>query len=254
MIEELHGKTALITGGGGGIGRATALALARQGARIASVDLDGDAAQETAKAIEANGGTSWASMLDVTDSAAVSAVIGEAECALGPIDRLVNIAGIYRLIDAENITDEDWRRMFSIHVDGTFFCCRAALPGMIARGSGAIVNTSSLHAIRGQAGAVHYSAAKGAIVGLTKALAREKAPSGIRVNAVAPGPIDTPLFRGAIPPGEADTLIAKRTSIIPMGRLGRVDEVAGVIAFLLSDAASYMTGQIVTIDGGEVMN
>jgi NAD(P)-dependent dehydrogenase (short-subunit alcohol dehydrogenase family) len=100
---------------------------------------------------------------------------------------------------------------------------------------------------------VHYSAAKGAIVGLTKALAREKAASGIRVNAIAPGPIDTPLFRGAQPPESLDAAIAARVSIIPMGRLGRVDEVAGVIAFLLSDAASYMTGQIVSIDGGEIM-
>ena len=254
MTDELHGKTALITGAGGGIGRATALTLARQGIRIASLDLDGAAARETAEIIEVNGGTSWASSLDVTDSSAVLATINEVEGVLGPIDCLVNIAGIYRLVDAENITDEDWRQMFSIHVDGTFYCCRAVLPGMIARGVGVIVNTASLHAIRGQAGAVHYSAAKGAIVGLTKGLAREKASSGIRVNAIAPGPIDTPLFRGAIPPGEADALIAKRTSIIPMGRLGHVDEVAGVIAFLLSDAASYMTGQIVTIDGGEVMN
>ncbi len=254
MTDGLHGKTALITGAGGGIGRATALTLARDGARIASLDLDGDAARETAAAVEKGGGTAWASALDVSDSAAVAAGIGEAERALGPIDCLVNIAGIYRVVDAENITDDDWRRMFAIHVDGTFYCCRTVLSGMIARGAGAIVNTASLHAIRGQAGAVHYSAAKGAIVGLTKALAREKAEANIRVNAVAPGPIDTPLFRGAIPPGEADVLIAKRTSIIPMGRLGRVDEVAGVIAFLLSDAASYMTGQIVTIDGGEVMN
>ena len=254
MTNGPDGKTTLITGAGGGIGRATALALAGEGGRIASLDLDGDTAAETAQAIEASGGTAWSAPLDVTDSDAVTARVAEAEAALGSIDQLVNIAGIYRLSPAEDITDEDWRRMISIHVDGTFFCCRAVLPGMIARGSGAIVNTASLHAIRGQANAVHYSTAKGAIIGLTKALAREKAPSGIRVNAVAPGPIDTPLFRGAIPPGQDEALIAARTKIIPMGRLGRVEEVAGVIQFLLSDAASFMTGQVVTIDGGEVMN
>ncbi len=253
MTDGLGGKTALITGAGGGIGRETALTLAREGASIASLDLDGDAARATAEAVEAAGWAAWASALDVSDSAAAAAAIGAAEAALGAIDCLVNIAGIYSVAEVETITDGDWRRMFAVHVDGTFYCCRAVLPGMTARASGAIVNTASLHAVRGQARAVHYSAAKGAIVGLTKALAREKASSGIRVNAIAPGPIDTALFRGALPPEGMAAAVAARTSIIPMGRLGRTAEVAGVIAFLLSDAASYMTGQIVSIDGGEIM-
>ena len=176
-----------------------------------------------------------------------------AAAALGPVCALANIAGIYRLAALEDITDEGWARMFAVHVDGTFHCCRAVLPGMAAAGRGAIVNMSSLHALRGQANAAHYAAAKGAILGFTRSLAREKAKQGIRANAVAPGPIDTPLWRGAAPEDEIEAAMAKRAEIIPMGRLGEPAEVARTVVWLLSEAASYITGQAIAIDGGEIM-
>ena len=245
------GRVAFVTGGGSGMGRETARLLAGAGARVAICDRDGDAARDTADML--GDGEVWTGTVDVSDSAAVDRAVAEAAGALGPIDALVNIAGIYQVAELENITDEDWARMFAIHVNGTFHTCRAALPGMMAARAGAIVNMSSLHAVRGQANAAHYAAAKGAIIGLTKSIAREKGPLGIRANAVAPGPIDTPLWRGAVPPDEIDAVMAKRSEIIPIGRLGEPAEVAQTIVYLLGPAASYITGQVVTIDGGESM-
>lgn len=253
MHIAMRGEVALVTGGGGGIGRETALLLAGAGARVAVCDLDGGAARATADAIGEMGGTAWAGALDVADSGAVERAVADAAAALGSVSALANIAGIYRVAALEDIADEDWARMFAVHVDGSFHCCRAVLPGMAAARSGAIVNMSSLHALRGQANAAHYAAAKGAIIGLTKSIAREKGPLGIRANAVAPGPIDTPLWRGAVPPDEIDAVMAKRSEIIPIGRLGQPAEVAQTIVHLLSPAASYITGQVVTIDGGESM-
>ena len=249
----MEGRVAFVTGGGSGMGRETARLLAEAGARVTVCDRDGDAARETVKIVEEAGGTARVEEADVSDSGAVNRAVAAAADAFGPIDALVNIAGIYRIAAVEDIADEDWARMFAVHVNGTFYTCRAALPGMIAARSGAIVNMSSLHAVRGQANAAHYAAAKGAIIGLTKSIAREKGPFGIRANAVAPGPIDTPLWRGAVPPDEIDTVMAKRSEIIPMGRLGAPAEVAQTIVHLLSPAASYITGQVVTIDGGESM-
>ena len=249
----MEGRVALVTGGGSGMGRATARLLAEAGALVAICDRDGDGARETARIVEAAGGTARAEEVDVSDSGAVDRAVAAAADALGPIDALVNIAGIYQVAEVQDITDEDWARMFAVHVNGTFHTCRAVLPGMIAARAGAIVNMSSLHAVRGQANAAHYAAAKGAIIGFTKSIAREKGPLGIRANSVAPGPIDTPLWRGAVPPDEIEEVKAKRSEIIPIGRLGEPAEVAQTIVYLLGPAASYITGQVVTIDGGESM-
>lgn len=245
---------AFVTGGGGGIGGATAERLAENGVAVAVADFKVEHATTVADRISAAGGTACALALDVTDSAAVIAAVAEAESVLGPIDQLVNTAGIFRWAEMEDISDEEFEQMFRVHVFGLHSMCRTVVPGMVARGAGAVVNVTSIHAIRGQTLTAHYSAAKGAILSYTKALAREKSPMGIRINAVAPGPINTPLWRGDMNPAELEQKMADRSTVIALGRLGTADEVAAGIVFLLSPAASYLTGHIMTIDGGEVMN
>lgn len=247
-------NVALVTGAGGGIGGAAAERLAVDGAAVAVTDARSDFAQATAKRISDAGGRALAITLDVTEPDSVAAAVARTEAELGPVDRLVNTAGVFEWREAEDITDEAFRSMFEVHVFGMHAVCRAVLPDMLARARGAIVNTTSIHAIRGQALASHYSAAKGAILSYTKALAREKSPFGIRVNAVAPGPTDTPLLRGSMDPREFDKTVSERVKVIPMNRLATPHEVAAGIAFLLSPDASYLTGHIMTIDGGEVMN
>ena len=245
---------AFITGAGGGIGGATAERLAENGVHVAVADLDAGLAEAVADRIVSAGGTAQALTLDVTDSGQVAASVTAAEAALGPIDYLVNTAGIFQWTNAEDISDADFESMFRVHVFGMHAVTRAVLSGMQARKTGAIVNVTSIHAIRGQSLTAHYSAAKGAILAYTKSLAREKSPLGIRVNAVAPGPIDTPLWRGELAEDEIAEKMAQRSTVIPMDRLGTADEVAASIVFLLSPGASYLTGHIMTIDGGEVMN
>lgn len=254
MAGELSGRVAFLTGAGSGIGRETALAIARAGASVAVCDIRSTAAEETVAMIKAAGGKAEPFTLDVTDSSKMNTTVAAAARALGPIDCLATFAGIYQVKKVEDITDADWATMFAIHVNGTFHACRAVLPGMIARRAGAIVTTTSLHALRGQAEAAHYAAAKGAILSFTKSLAREKGPLGIRANGIAPGPIDTPLWRGTLTGGELKAAMDGRSKVIPLGRLGETTEIAPVVVFLLSPAASYLTGQAIVIDGGELMS
>ena len=255
MTVEGNGSgVAFITGGGGGIGGATARLLAADGIAVAVADVSLDLAEDTAAQLRADGGLALAVRLDVTDRESVARAVRAAEEELGPVDRLVNAAGIFGWAAMEDVDDEAFETMFRVHVFGMHAVCRAVVPGMVVRGRGAVVNITSIHAIRGQANAVHYASAKGAILSYTKALAREKAPCGVRVNAVAPGPIDTPMLRGGMDEEEAERRFAERVKIIPAGRLGAPEEIAAGIAFLLSPSASYLTGHIMTIDGGEVMN
>jgi NAD(P)-dependent dehydrogenase (short-subunit alcohol dehydrogenase family) len=253
MIWDLEGKTALVTGAGSGIGKEVALGLASQGVAVAVADLDMPKARATSAQIEARGGRALAIETDVSDPAQVDTAVATTQSKFGPSDYLVNIAGFNHWAAVQDISDADWARMINVHLSGTFYCCRAVLAEMIARRFGRIVNMSSLHALRGQALGSHYSAAKGGIIGFTKALAREVASKGILVNAVAPGPIDTPLWRGSLHGEELEAQIARRVEVIALGRLGEAREVADVILFLLSPASSYITGQVITIDGGELM-
>jgi NAD(P)-dependent dehydrogenase (short-subunit alcohol dehydrogenase family) len=253
MRWDLEGKAALVSGAGSGIGHAIARELARQGVKVAAADVDAPAAEATAKQARELGSEALPVAMDVSRSAEVTRGVAAAEAALGPLDYLVNVAGIFEETPAIQISDEQWARMLAVHLNGTFYCCRTVVPGMIARRSGAIVNISSLHALRGQPNAAHYAAAKAGILGLTKALAREVAPHGVRVNAVAPGPIDTPLWRQGAAGSALEARRRDRARVIPLGRVGEPAEVADAVLFLLSPASRYATGQVISVNGGELM-
>jgi NAD(P)-dependent dehydrogenase (short-subunit alcohol dehydrogenase family) len=253
MRWDLPGKAALVTGAGSGIGHAIARELAGQGVKVAAADVDVAAAEATAKQARELGPDAVPVAMDVSRSAEVLRGVAAAEAALGPLDYLVNVAGIFEEVPAIQIADEQWARMLAVHLNGTFYCCRSVVPGMIARRSGVVVNISSLHALRGQANAAHYAAAKAGIIGFTKSLAREVAPHGVRVNAVAPGPIDTPLWRHGAAGSELEARRRARATAIPLGRLGEPGEVAGAVLFLLSPASRYATGQVISVNGGELM-
>ena len=252
-MSEFTGKHALVTGAASGIGRATAMELAQLGAILTILDRDAKALAETAAMTERAGAKAKAFELDVSDSSAVNETMKRIEGEAGTPDLLVNGAGAFFSGPIETLTDEIWQRCFAVNAFGVFYMCRALLPGMMKRVRGTIVNISSLHAQNGQANASLYAASKGAVMAFTKSLAREKAANGIRANMVAPGPIDTPFWRRAMVGDDADAVIAQRVKTIPLGRLGQPEDVAKVIVFLLSSSSAYMTGQVVTVGGGEIM-
>ena len=196
MRWDLSGETALVTGAGSGIGQAVALRLAEQGVKVAVADLDPGRADATVFQIQKTGQHAVAVVMDVSESAQVARGVAEARAALGPFDYLVNVAGIFHEGPVQDLSDAEWGRMMAVHLNGTFYCCRAVLPGMLEARAGTIVNTSSLHALRGRPMRPTMPAAKAGIIGFTKSLAREVAPHGVHVNAVAPGPINTPSGAG----------------------------------------------------------
>ena len=249
----LDGRVALVTGAGGGIGRAIALRLAQEGCPVGIFDRNGADAEATAALIRTAGGTAAAHAGTVARREDVAACVASLEAALGPIGILVNNAGILRTAPFLEVTDTDWRNTFSVNLDGVFLFCQAVLPGMVARGSGAVVNMASWTGKKGVPNHSAYSASKFAVIGLTQSIAGEMAAHGIRVNAVCPGIIvDTQMRADAEVANRAQGLpdVETRARSVPLGRPGLPNEIASVVAFLASDEASYMTGQAVNITGG----
>ena len=251
-------RIALVTGAGAGIGRAIALRLAADGCDIGVVDLDEAAADETAALVRKLGRQACAAMGNVARRDSVQAAVARVAEALGPVDVLVNNAGILRTAKFLDVTDEDWRQTMSVNLDGVFYCCQAVLPAMLARRAGCIVNMSSWTGKKGVPNHTAYSATKAAVIALTQSLAGEMAEHGIRVNAVCPGTIvDTRMRTEAEALNKAQGLPDVDTrvkTLIPMRRAGLPADVAGVVAFLVSDDAAYMTGQAINITGGLWMN
>ncbi|MEM6324919.1 MAG: L-iditol 2-dehydrogenase [Pseudomonadota bacterium] len=255
-MTRLNGKTALVTGGARGIGRAICEAFAQEGARVAVADLLANEALDTAGAV---GGMGLA--MDVTDAGAIAEGVARVEAAYGGIDVLVNNAGIFNMAPIEEITMEDYRRQFDVNVAGTLFAIQAVVPGMKARGKGgAIINFSSQAGRRGEPNIAIYCATKAAIISMTQSLALEFAPHNIRVNAIAPGVVDTPMwdvvdglfakYEGRAR-GEKKRLVGEA---VPLGHMGRPDEVADPCVFLASDDARYITAQTLNVDGGNWMS
>jgi 3-oxoacyl-[acyl-carrier protein] reductase len=249
--KSLEGRTALVTGAGSGMGRAHAELLAARGAHAVVQDVDGEAAAAVAAAISARGLAAEALAGDAADAPAIAAAIAAIARRRGAVDILVNNAGLSGMqTPFADVTEAAYDRMMAVHVKSAFFAAQAALPGMKARRWGRIVNVSSMFAMKGSPNAPHYTAAKGALLGLTKALARELAPWNITVNALAPGLVKTAMTIASLKdPAEFD----RRAALTPLGRLAEPADLAYAVAFLASDEAAMITGQTISPNGGDAI-
>jgi NAD(P)-dependent dehydrogenase (short-subunit alcohol dehydrogenase family) len=242
-------ETVLITGGGSGMGRAAAERLGREGCKVLVADLNRDTAREAADLIIDAGGRAAGFRVDVADPSSVAELFDKVREETERLDMLVHTAAILGdTVALDEMADEEWRRMMAVNLDGAFYCCRAALSWMKETGGGRILLFSSVAALTPTPGAIHYSAAKGAVNMLARSLALEAAAHNVRVNALAPGYIETPMLDG-LPRGFGDYIIKKT----PLKRLGRPNEVAGLVSFLASEEADFITGQIISPNGGLVI-
>jgi NAD(P)-dependent dehydrogenase (short-subunit alcohol dehydrogenase family) len=249
MSGVLTDRVALVTGGGRGIGRALALALAEAGADVAVADVDLPAADAVTAEVIARGRRGLAVEADVASKPAVEAMVQTTVETLGGLDMLINNAGVFPIAPVAHITEEAWDQVMAINLKGVFLCSQAALAPMRRAGGGRIVNVASVSGLVGAVGLAHYAASKAGVIGFTKSLAREVAPMGITVNAIAPGIIDTERSRQTFPEGALRTYQAQ----VPLRRLGRPEDLTALVVFLASPAAAYITGQVYAIDGGYTM-
>ena len=250
VYEDLKGKVVIITGARQGMGKADALLFAKNGAKVTVADISQEECQLVVEEIEKSGGEALAVKCDVASEKEVEEMVKKTVDKFGKVDILVNNAGICQFKPFLEMTEEEWKKTLDVNLKGYFLCAKACAKEMIKHKSGAIVNIASVvmgQIGMGMAGLAHYSASKGGIAALTKTLALELAPYNIRVNAIAPGAIDTPMAASA----KADQKTLEQIlAVIPLHRMGKPEEIASTVLFLTSDASSYITGSIVVVDGG----
>lgn len=245
-------RVAVVTGGASGMGEATCHELGRRGHQVAVLDVDHDAAQRVTEDLRAQGVTAMAAGADVTDRRAVEEAFGKIRAELGPVAVLVTSAGLFGYSSFADITVESWQRLIDVNLTGTFHCCQVAVGDMVAAGWGRIVMISSSSAQRGTPFAAHYAASKGALLTLTKSLAREYAANGVTVNNIPPSGIETPMQHASQAAGHlpSNEQIAAH---IPVGHLGTPADIAAAVGFLCSEEAGFITGQTLGVNGGSVM-
>jgi 3-oxoacyl-[acyl-carrier protein] reductase len=245
IFMRLTGKVAIITGGGSGIGQATAIKFAHEGAKVVVGDLVAQRAEETAKKITEDGGEAMAAQIDVRDKASIVRMVEAAVAKYGRIDCLVNNAGIVQDSTLKNMTDDQFDNVIDINLKGVYNCIKAVVNIMLQQNSGVILNTSSIVGLYGNFGQTNYAAAKFGVIGMVKTWARELGRKGIRSNAVCPGFVSTPIL-GGIP----EKVLSALEERVPLGRLARPEEIANAFAFLASDEASYINGAVLEVSGG----